>query len=220
MYRNISDSIYHFKPSVFIPFAGYFSEEYWSDYKIKQKNIKNNPKDIIKFVEKKFKEIKTWYPVPGNELDISNFLTYKYSGKYYYDEHPDYYAEEIKSGEHIDEFNDTKNIQTYFDMIGYESDLVLHIIEMDEEFLNIINEFYVDFNSGKVLNYKPDNYERYLKIKVRSDVFRYVLYNGLSWEEFSIGFQARFYREPDNYNLDFWNHFQNSIPKNKIKELF
>ena len=35
------------------------------------------------------------------------------------------------------------------------------------------------------------------------------------WEEFSIGFQARFYREPDNYNFDFWDYFQNSIPKTR-----
>ena len=51
-------------------------------------------------------------------------------------------------------------------------------------------------------------------------MFRYVLINGLSWEEFSIGFQAKFYREPDNYNFDFWDYFQNSIPKQKVREMF
>ena len=151
MYINISDTIKHFKPKLYIPFAGFFVESYWSDHKIKQKNIKNNPKDINKFVEKKFKEIKTWYPVSGNELDISNFLTYKYDGEYYHDEHPDYYIEEIRKGKHIDIFNDIKNIQKYFDVVGYKSDLVLHIIEMNEKFLNTNNEFFVDFNTKKVV---------------------------------------------------------------------
>jgi hypothetical protein len=51
-------------------------------------------------------------------------------------------------------------------------------------------------------------------MKVRTSVFRYVLLNGLPWEEISIGFQARFYREPDIYEFDFWNHFQNFLPEN------
>ena len=83
---------------------------------------------------------------------------------------------------------------------------------MDEIFAYKKNEFFVDFNNKKVVSSKPDNYNRYLRIKVRSDVFRYILFNGLPWEEFSIGFQARFYREPDNYNFDFWDYFQNNIP--------
>ena len=114
---------------------------------------------------------------------------------------------DIKNGEHIQFYNNKENIQQYFDEVGYRSDLLLHVIEKDEEFLFDHNEFFVDFNTGKVVYYKPEEFKRYLRIKVRSDVFRYVLYNRLPWEEFSIGFQERFYREPDNYNFDFWNHF-------------
>ena len=83
-------------------------------------------------------------------------------------------------------FNNGENIQNYFDAVGYKSNLVLHLIETDEEFLSIKNDFFLDFNSGKVLYYKPEDIKRYLRIKVRSDVFRYVLINGLPWEEFSI----------------------------------
>ena len=46
MYRNVMDTIRHFKPKMYIPFAGYFSEEYWSDNEIKQMNIKNCPKKL------------------------------------------------------------------------------------------------------------------------------------------------------------------------------
>ena len=207
MYRNVFDTVKHFKPSMYIPFAGYFSEKYWSDNDIKNKNIKNNPQEMNEFIESKFDNIKTWLPKSGDELDILDYCTNKYNGKYYCDEDYDYYVSNITKGNHISFFENKENLQKYFKDSKYDSDLILHIVETDEEYKNIINDFFVDFNAKKVLYYKPEDIKRYLRIKVRSDVFRYVLYNGLSWEELSIGFQAKFYREPDNYNFDFWNHF-------------
>tara|TARA_Y100001973_G_scaffold104998_1_gene176578 strand:+ start:2910 stop:4361 length:1452 start_codon:yes stop_codon:yes gene_type:complete len=215
MYRNVIDTIRHFKPKMYIPFAGYFSEEYWSDNDIKQMNIKNCPKELCEFIENKITGVKTWLPESGKELDIGDFSSYEYKGNWYVDKSSDYYLKDIKNGEHIQFYNNKENIQKYFDEVGYRSDLLLHVIEKDEEFLFDHNEFFVDFNTGKVVYYKPEEFKRYLRIKVRSDVFRYVLYNRLPWEEFSIGFQARFYREPDNYNFDFWDYFQNSIPKTR-----
>ena len=219
MYKNVLDTVRHFKPNLYIPFAGYFSEDYWSDEKIKKINVKNTAEETINFLKNKIGGLKTWLPKSGCELDLGDFSTKTYDGDYYIDNKDDY-LQDIKYGRHIEIFNNVKNIQKYFDAVGYKSNLVLHVMETDEEFLSIKNDFFLDFNSGKVLYYKPEDIKRYLRIKVRSDVFRYVLINGLPWEEFSIGFQAKFYREPDNYNFDFWSHFQNSIPKNKIKRLF
>ena len=141
------------------------------------------------------------------ELDVSDYSVSKYSGEYYLDESHDYYVNQIKFGKHISFFEDKHNLRRYFENSNFNSDLVLHIIEMDEEFLHIKNTFFVDFKTKKVIYQKTKKIKKYLRMKVRSDVFRYVLYNGLSWEDLSIGFQARFYREPDNYNFDFWNHF-------------
>jgi hypothetical protein len=73
-------------------------------------------------------------------------------------------------------------------------------------------EFFVDFRGGEVSTEQPSPAARYLRMRVRADVFRHILRWGLPWEEISIGFQARFYREPDVYNFDFWNHFQNELP--------
>lgn len=220
--KNIVESIRHFKPELFVPFAGYFSELYPSDEEIRLTNIKNNPEDIIQLVENKFKQIKTWLPTPGSELDISNFEIKDYSGPLYKDLEKEFYVAEYKDAEHINFFNDIDNIQKYFDCVEYDGDLVLHIIETDENFVDIKNEFYVDFSNSKyVSTQEPKNIKRSLTMKVRSDIFRYVLFNGLPWEDISIGFQARFKRTPDNYNYDFWDVMQNNTPtKNKLRERY
>tara|TARA_R110000824_G_scaffold49838_9_gene139656 strand:+ start:85 stop:1674 length:1590 start_codon:yes stop_codon:yes gene_type:complete len=218
--KNIVDTIRHFNPKVFVPFAGYFSELYESDYNIKNINIKNSAEDINTFVERKFPLLNTWLPKPGKELDLFDLSSKDYTGDHFVDLERSVYADEYKHGDHIRLFDDIEAFQKYFNVTEYTSDLLLHIVEMDENFSNVYNEFYVDFNKQMVVNVRPDRHKRYLRIKVRSDVFRYVLFHGLPWEEFSIGFQARFYREPDNYNLDFWDYFQNELPTKKLKEIF
>ena len=106
-------------------------------------------------------------------------------------------------------------VHKYFQWAGYLGNLVMHVIETDESFDNTIREFYVDFSDLSFPEKRPSREHRYLRMRVRSDVFRHVLRFGLPWEEISIGFQARFYREPDIYNFDFWEHFQDKLPANE-----
>lgn len=46
----------------------------------------------------------------------------------------------------------------------------------------------------------------------QQDSWRYTLLHGRTWEDLCGGFQARFYREPDVYEFDFWDHFQIHLP--------
>ena len=64
-------------------------------------------------------------------------------------------------------------------------------------------------------NERPATSHRYLRMRVRADVFRHVLRWGLPWEEITVRFQAWFYREHNVYNLDFWNHFQDKLLSQK-----
>ena len=220
--KNVSDAVVHFRPEMFIPFAGYFSESYHSDKAIKHINKKNNPEEINQFLNCKIKNIKTWIPMSGRELDLFDYSTIEYTGEYFTDKEKAFYAKQYTDGAHIATYEkNKKEYQKYFNSLGFAGDLLLHIIETNEDYTVHKNEFYVDFSEApQVLESKPNKNLRQLNIKVRSDVFRYVLFHGLPWEEFSIGFQARFTRDPDKYNLDFWNHVQNKIPKNiKAREL-
>ena len=215
--KNVLDAVVRFQPKVFIPFAGYFSESYYSDKTIKHINQKNNPEEINEFLTSKIKNLKTWTPASGRELDLYDYSTIEYTGEYYTDKEKDFYVQEYTDGPHIAAYEkNRKEYQKYFGSLGFHGDLLLHVVETNEDYTVNKNQFYVDFSdqTSQVLEEKPNKKLRRLNIKVRSDVFRYVLFHGLPWEEFSIGFQARFTRTPDKYNLDFWNHVQNKIPKN------
>jgi hypothetical protein len=58
-------------------------------------------------------------------------------------------------------------------------------------------------NTSTMLNRK-------LHIKIRKDSFSWVINNKMPWEDLSIGFQCKIDRNPDIYNVDFWDHFTNN----------
>jgi hypothetical protein len=95
---------------------------------------------------------------------------------------------------------------------GFRADLILHIIETDDRFCPCGVEWLVDLSGPTLVACRPTTAHRYLRLKVRGDVFRHTLRHGLPWDEISIGFNARMYREPNVYNRDFWSHFQNHLP--------
>jgi hypothetical protein len=57
---------------------------------------------------------------------------------------------------------------------------------------------------------------RYLQIKVRRAELLDVVMNGKPWEDLSIGFQCRIYRNPNVYNSDFWYYFTNVYIGNNV----
>ena len=105
-------------------------------------------------------------------------------------------------------------MQRYFDWAEFRSDIILHLLETDERYAEVLRELHVDFRDGRVLAGPPPSTDdvRQLRMSVRRDAFRHVLARGKSWEELSIGFQARFFRSPDVYAFDFWDHFQHRLP--------
>jgi len=103
-------------------------------------------------------------------------------------------------------------VRRYFDWVGFRGDLVLHVIETDERFESQLREFFVDFRNGAVTGGAPIGNYRYERMTVRAASFRHILRTCEPWEELSIGFQARFFRNPDKYNFDFWDHMQNDLP--------
>ena len=57
---------------------------------------------------------------------------------------------------------------------------------------------------------------RYLQIKVRKAELLDVVMNGKPWEDLSIGFQCRIYRNPNVYNSEFWFYFTNVYISNNV----
>ena len=51
--------------------------------------------------------------------------------------------------------------------------------------------------------------------KIRKESFLNTLYNKLPWEDLLIGFQCKVLRNPNVYNVYFWNHFTNKYITSK-----
>jgi CMP-N-acetylneuraminate monooxygenase len=119
--------------------------------------------------------------------------------------------------------NDFKPLQgmvgiwRYFQWAGFRApDLVLHVIETDDQFREIVRAFMVDFSDLSLPTHRPDRPHRYERLRVRSAVFRHVLRHGLSWQELGTGFQVRCFRVPDVHNHDLWSHFQEKLPASPL----
>ena len=199
---------------VVVPFAGYFKEAHPADYEIMQLNVKNSPENVRDFLQRKSPDIDTWIPQAGDVFDVGIqspvgvHNTPTHAPQYNFDD----FLTKILDDLDFRPLESLDGVKAYFEWAGYKSDLVLHVIETDEDFAKVYREFYLDFSNSSFLEDRPKKPHRYLRMRVRADVFRHVLRWGMPWEEISIGFQARFYREPDAYNFDFWNHFQHNLP--------
>lgn len=211
--ERVTRQIRELEPKVFMPFAGYFSEEHPADLEIKQLNQKNTAEDLAKLLQQKFPDMQVWNPNQADLIDLSDnscSLTRKDLIQDYSDFDFDKYLKPIREAASV--IKDTRDIESYFKWSGFVGNLVLHVIETDENFQELRNEFLYDFLKQELIKSRPGREHNYLRMKVRQDIFRYVLVEALPWEEISIGFQGRFYREPDCYNFDFWDHFQNKLP--------
>ncbi|HMI85352.1 MAG TPA: Rieske 2Fe-2S domain-containing protein [Polyangiaceae bacterium] len=197
---------------MFVPFAGYFYEAHPADADIRRRNVKNSPEEMRELVRKLSPSTAVWIPDPGGVLDIGSLRVLKEGHATPPSPDVDAFTALIASDLYFAPLASTDGITQYFAWAGFRADLVLHVVETDETFATPLREFLYDFSMGALVEQRPTTAHRYLRMRVRADVFRHVLRNGQPWEEISIGFQARFYREPDAYNFDFWDHFQNHLP--------
>ncbi len=196
----------------YIPYAGFFTEAYHGDKRIKEINKKNSPDDIIKSLSTIRENTITHKPVPGDFFDL--FLM-KNTGE----------TKEVFHNNETWEFSkfeaeleakvlSNDEIVQYFRDLAFQDGLSLHVLECSDDFEEVYREFSVDFSNKECevhFEKKVNSENNYLKMKVRQSTFSYVLREMLPWEELSIGFQCRFYREPDVYNFSFWNHVQNFV---------
>lgn len=210
---RIRETVRSVNPDFFIPFAGYFTEAHPGDADVRNLNAKNPPQRAITTAEQN-PGTRGWLPVPGAILDVADgtATSEDIPPRSSWDDEFSTYIAPIDASLHFVELQSLEGIRRYFDWVGFRGDLVLHIIETDERFKSSIREFLVDFRTGSISENLPNGDYRYLRMKVRATSFRHVLRTGQPWEELSIGFQARFYRDPDHYNFDFWDHMQNALP--------
>lgn len=203
---------------VFVPFAGSFTEAHPADAGVHAQNRKNRAADVAAQVRRHSPGTRTWVPVAGDTLDVATGLVTSGSAAAFPRDRSaefDRFLPAISSSMDFAPLASLDGVETYMAWMGFTGDLVLHVVETDESFTEVLREFHMDFGRGTLRGGAPKRMgrsDRYLRMRVRADSFRHVLREGLPWEDLSIGFQARFYRTPDLYNFDFWDHTQNRLP--------
>jgi CMP-N-acetylneuraminate monooxygenase len=213
---RVISTIRNVSPQVYIPFAGYFVEAHPADRDVRRVNVKNTAAQVCHAVRKAVAGVSTWIPEPGELFDLGLAKPaerHASNGEGGAPGHDfDEYLQDIQESQSFEPLQTEEGLTRYFEWTGFRENCVLHVIETDESFNTIIREFYIDFLDLSLCKGRPNRDHRYLRMRCRSDVFRHVLRYGLPWEEISIGFQARFFRDPDSYDFEFWDHFQNKLP--------
>jgi len=205
-------------PSIAVPFAGYFNESHPSDLAISKLNRKNTWTEFDQTIVTAARSTKIWHPHSESKLDIGKSLressirsTRGRTGNLEEDHKFDIWTGEISRIAQTVPATD-ESLTYYFEWAGLRTPMLLHLIETDENFDIIVRERFINLETGVVTSAKPKVDFPYLRMRVRSDVFRWVMATGSPWEEMTIGFQAHFFRNPDEHNWTFWKHFQDNLP--------
>lgn len=174
------------EPKNLMPFAGYYVHHGLRDQELGELNKKNTAQMVWNSYRWTHPHIKVH--LPTSELET----------------HWDWTAA-VKKPQFVD-------LQEYFDWAGYRGDMTLVIEETDNYLRSVLSRHFVNFETGEVTRTEPHTHGRLMRMRVRKLEFHYALANGLGWEELSTGFHCRFWRLPDRYEVDFWDHFQNRLP--------
>jgi len=210
--RRVSETVRRCAPRAYLPFASFFTEAHPADAAIQRINRKVTPAEICAAIARTSPDTFTWQPHPGDCLDLADLSLTRGEAPRAPAWDFETHLAPVEACRGFAPLGTAEGVLHYFEWAGFRADLVLHLIETDDHFERLGKEWLLDLSGPRLLERRPTGPHRYLRLRVRGDVLRHTLRYGLPWDEISIGFNARMYREPNAYNLDFWSHFQNRLP--------
>jgi CMP-N-acetylneuraminate monooxygenase len=200
------------KPSFYMPYAGMFEEVAERDEYIKLMNQKNDPNVMNHFCEKKG----IMYLDPNSSLEYSfteTGLSCRQLEVEYFEK------DDAKAVIDAQKVNSPPliflEVKDYFSSCGFIDKQHLYIILTDDFFTEKGPVYFVDFNSLLVNEVQLESISdcsetnAVMIIRVREESLARVIREKLPWEDLSIGFQLRIFRNPNVYEAKFWYHFTN-----------
>lgn len=206
------------KPKYFMPYAGFFTEDASRDQYIKENNVKNSIQDYRIRCEDKYVKL----------LDVEKCQVFTFMGNKLINERVSLSNryEELPQSFYLEKFNNISKekfenlVYTYFKNSNFKDNLILDLSSTNDDFSKVFERFIINFSKEITVNslseneledkvYCENKTHRYLQIKVRRGELYNLMKHGKPWEDLSIGFQCRIYREPNIYNSDFWFYFTN-----------
>ena len=208
------------EPKYFLPYAGFFTEKLNRDKFIFKNNKKNKIKDYAKICENL--NINLLDVEKNDEFSFlgSNLIKKRYSKK---DR-----IEDIDHNKYLItlkakyKFVDSAYIRSYFENSNFHANLLINVKLSDSYFKKTYYTFNVNFSKNNIkfvenlLIKNSPKKMRVLNLIVRKESFLSTIYNKSPWEDLLIGFQCKVYREPNEYNVDFWNYFSNIYISEKM----
>ena len=210
------------QPKFYMPYAGFFTEKAKRDKDICSKNKKNKINEYIDLFKKSELQVldvqkNNHFIFKGENLISASSI----SKSVLIEPSPE---KQIETNYKIEKSASETDIRQYFENSSFYHPLDLKIILTDETFEDVLRIFFICFSKS----HSPVFYEQFeedkrrldtnfLRIKIRDKEFSKVILNGLPWEDLSIGFQCRIYREPNVYNNQFWYHFTNIYVNNRVQ---
>lgn len=207
------------KPKYFLPYAGFFSEKLSRDKNIFKNNKKNKIKDYLKICNN----------LDVNLLDVEKNDEFSFLGsklikkkkskkKKIKDIKPEQYLNYFKNKYKV---IDTEYLKSYFKNSRFHSNIIINIKLSCSNFKKIYYFFSVDFSGREIEFLEKKNKDlskdiRVINFIIRKESFLHTIYNKNPWEDLLIGFQSKIYREPNQYNVDFWHHFSNVYISEKM----
>ena len=207
------------QPSFFMPYAGFFTEAAERDAYIKERNIKNSVEDYESICASNGATL----------LNVNQDQVFMFEGAYLVTRRQDDIKKmdslnlgvisKIKDNE-IDQMLSDIVIK-YFENCDFKDDLLVDLRPVSDDFKSESIGFRLDFSTSCHSMFDCNNMVesieeqaaeqglRYVQIKVRKAELLDVVMNGKPWEDLSIGFQCRIYRNPNVYNSEFWFYFTN-----------
>ena len=204
-------------PKYFMPYAGFFVEKLERDKSIKKYNKKHSVEDYLKICKTQNIKLlnvleKDLFKFQGSKLISQSNIEQPLTDDLLPEKYLEYYKKEYSK---IDE----DYIYNYFTNSGYKDNLLLYIFLTDDDFRLLDTNYFIDFSKEKILFRKTGKFEKKiltenpdikkLVLKVRKESFLNTVYNKLPWEDLLIGFQCKVLRNPNLYNVRFWNYFTN-----------
>jgi CMP-N-acetylneuraminate monooxygenase len=209
---SVSKYIQATEPTYYMPYAGMFKEKSYRDSYIYNTNIKNSLEEY-QILAKTF-GIEMIVPLSNQELVFNNDVLVKNEivNDNLIEEDTLFYIDKLK-----EEYSyNTDTIINYLKNSRYKGNQIVQFIPTDDNFEEIVRPIvFADFNKNIFKTINPfelievEENCRVMQLKIRPEIFMCVIENKLPWEDFSIGFQMRVKRYPDEYESDFWYYFTN-----------
>lgn len=230
MRKRVVDHVRASNPRIYMPYAGFFKEAAARDSFIRENNGKNSVETIRKALLLAAPNLTFVDPRHTDQVMLevgaagqpANIRLETVARDRLFEVNDDYISPYIDGENAAASDFSLDVVADYFRCSGFRNDMLLYLFASSDQFLPLGPALRIDFRAAEPLvdqvdaddavhDYAqpPSEGLRKVLVRVRRAPLWKLVQEGLPWENLSIGFQARFQRNPDVYESQFWYHFTN-----------